>query len=82
MDRRQSLMVGLTSLAELSNEEAMDRLRGLHSEGVRFVVCANTMRQQRVTREMLVPFVEVVDSGIAELVRKQEAGWAYVKAGG
>jgi intracellular sulfur oxidation DsrE/DsrF family protein len=70
------------SFFELSNEEAMDRLRGLHSEGVRFVVCENTMRQQRLTRERLIPFVEVVDSGIAELVRKQEAGWAYVKAGG
>jgi intracellular sulfur oxidation DsrE/DsrF family protein len=69
------------SFLELSNEEAMDRLRGLHSGGVRFVVCENTMRQQRMTREMLIPFVEVVDSGLAELVRKQEAGWAYVKAG-
>jgi intracellular sulfur oxidation DsrE/DsrF family protein len=68
------------SFLELSNEEAMDRLRGLHTGGVRFAVCENSMRQQRVTPETLIPFVEVVDSGIAELVRKQEAGWAYVKA--
>ena len=29
--------------------------------------------------EDLFPFASTVDSGVAELVRKQEAGWAYIK---
>jgi intracellular sulfur oxidation DsrE/DsrF family protein len=49
---------------------------------VTFAACENTMRRMNVTREMLLPFAVTVDAGVAELVRKQEAGWAYIKAGG
>jgi len=31
--------------------------------------------------EVLVPFAAQVDSGVGELIRKQEAGWSYLKAG-
>jgi intracellular sulfur oxidation DsrE/DsrF family protein len=34
-----------------------------------------------VTQADLLPFVTTVDSGVAEVVRKQEAGWAYLKSG-
>jgi len=37
------------------------------------------MRDRNLTDEDLFPFASTVDSGVAELVRKQEAGWAYVK---
>jgi intracellular sulfur oxidation DsrE/DsrF family protein len=28
-----------------------------------------------------LPFAITVDSGVAEVVRKQEAGWSYIKSG-
>jgi intracellular sulfur oxidation DsrE/DsrF family protein len=31
-----------------------------------------------VKSEDLFPFAGEVDSGIAEIIRKQEAGWAYI----
>ena len=40
------------------------------------------MKKQNVTKDQLLPFVTTVDSGVAEVVRKQEAGWAYIKGGG
>jgi intracellular sulfur oxidation DsrE/DsrF family protein len=40
------------------------------------------MRKQNLTKEQLLPFAVTVDSGVAEVVRKQEAGWAYLKGGG
>lgn len=48
---------------------------------VRFRACSNTMRKQGIAREALAPAVEPVDSGVAEVVRLQEAGFAYVKGG-
>jgi intracellular sulfur oxidation DsrE/DsrF family protein len=36
------------------------------------------MRFYNVKTEDLFPFASQVDSGVAELARKQEAGWAYI----
>jgi intracellular sulfur oxidation DsrE/DsrF family protein len=37
------------------------------------------MRRKNIGVRDLLPFVTTVDCGIAELVRKQEAGWAYIQ---
>jgi intracellular sulfur oxidation DsrE/DsrF family protein len=37
------------------------------------------MRKRNVRKDDLLPFATTVDSGVAELVRRQEAGWSYVK---
>ncbi len=39
------------------------------------------MRAHNLTQADLVPGAEIVPAGIAEVVRKQEAGWTYIKAG-
>lgn len=56
------------------------RMEELSKGGVVFAACENTMRKKNVTKEDLMPFVTTVDSGVAEVVRKQEAGWAYLKS--
>ncbi len=67
----------------LKTDTAMrQRLEQAAAHGVTFAACQNTMRKQHVTKDDLFPFVTVVDSGVAEVVRKQEAGWSYLKAGG
>ena len=47
-------------------------------DGVKFAACANTMRAMHLTSTDLLPSAVQVDSGVAEIVRKQEAGWAYI----
>lgn len=64
------------------NTELVERMSKLAAAGVSFVACENTLRKQRIDRKALMPFVRTVDSGAAELVRKQQAGWAYLKPGG
>jgi intracellular sulfur oxidation DsrE/DsrF family protein len=49
------------------------------TQGVKLAACQNSMRDRNVKTEDLFPFASQVDSGVAELVRKQEAGWAYLK---
>jgi uncharacterized protein len=58
-----------------------ERMKQSASRGVVFAACENTMKRQNVKREELVPFARTVDSGVAELIRKQAAGWSYVRSG-
>jgi hypothetical protein len=53
-------------------------LKQLSDKGVKLLACRNAMKMRNVKTEDLFPFAGEVDSGIAEIVRKQEAGWAYV----
>jgi intracellular sulfur oxidation DsrE/DsrF family protein len=55
--------------------EAMTKL------GVVFNACENTMNKYGIKKEMLIPSVSSVPSGVAELVIKQEEGWSYIKTG-
>ncbi len=64
-----------------SDEALQERMQGLAAKGVVFAACENTMKKKNVTKADLLPFATTVDSGVAEVVRKQEAGWSYVKSG-
>ena len=63
------------------NAELAERMKRIADGGVVFAACENTMRKKNVTKADLLPFVTTVDSGVAEVVRKQEAGWSYLKSG-
>jgi intracellular sulfur oxidation DsrE/DsrF family protein len=71
---------GLGMLIAADNKHA-ERMRKLADSGVAFVACENTMRKKNVAKGQLLPFATTVDSGVAEVVRKQEQGWAYIKSG-
>lgn len=64
-----------------TNEAMRERLQLVSDAGVGFASCENTMRRMNLKREDLMPFATTVDSGVAEVVRKQEAGWSYIKSG-
>ncbi len=57
------------------------RVATLASEGVVFAACQNTMKKLGIDASQLVPAATPVDSGVAEVVRKQEGGWTYLKGG-
>jgi intracellular sulfur oxidation DsrE/DsrF family protein len=61
-----------------SNTAFEERLEQLSKSGVKLVACRNAMKTRNLKTEDLFPFAGQVDSGIAEIVRKQEAGWAYI----
>jgi intracellular sulfur oxidation DsrE/DsrF family protein len=61
--------------ADTTYEQA---LKQLSDNGVKLVACRNAMKLRNVKSEDLFPFAGQVDSGIAEMVRKQEANWAYI----
>jgi uncharacterized protein len=53
-------------------------LKKLAESGVTLAACQNAMKLMKVTTEDLFPFTVQVDAGVAELTRKQEAGWSYI----
>ena len=71
---------GLGMVVAANNKHA-ERMKKLADGGVGFIACENTMRKKKVGKEQLLPFVTTVDSGVAEVVRKQEQGWSYIKSG-
>lgn len=71
---------GLGMLIAKDNPLA-DRIKEMADAGVVFAACENTMKKKNVSKTDLPPSATTVDSGVAAVVRKQEAGWSYVKSG-
>jgi len=69
---------GLSMLLK-TNAQYEERMKKAAATGVVLAACQNSMRIQKVKTEDLMPFAAQVDSGVAELIRKQEAGWSIVK---
>jgi intracellular sulfur oxidation DsrE/DsrF family protein len=72
---------GLDLLTKKGGAEFEARLKSAADSGIAFMACRNSMRHLNVKESDLFPFVGQVDSAVVELVRKQETGWAYIKAG-
>ena len=53
----------------------------LAKKGVVFNACENTMGKYGITKQMLIPSVFTVPSGVGEVILKQEQGWSYLRAG-
>ncbi len=63
-----------------SERELAARIDALKGMGVRFLVCAYTLRERKIDRDTLYGVTEddVVPSGAAELARLQGMGFAYI----
>jgi intracellular sulfur oxidation DsrE/DsrF family protein len=57
------------------------KIREMKARGVDFVACENTLRDRNMKREEIVKEARMVPVGVLELVRRQEQGWSYIKAG-
>ena len=68
---------GLNMLLK-KNTAYEEQLKKLADGGVTLAACQNAMKFLNVKTEDLFPFASQVDSGVAELVRKQKDGWQYI----
>jgi intracellular sulfur oxidation DsrE/DsrF family protein len=55
------------------------KIAELAATGVLFKACENTIRERKIDRSTILSQAGTVPSGVAEVVIKQEAGWAYLK---
>ena len=54
-------------------------IQRLSQQGVRFLVCSNSLNNFGIAQEDLVAPCEAINAGIVELIRLQAEGYAYVK---
>ena len=48
--------------------------------GVKINACQNTMQGMKLTPADILPDVGYVPSGVVEVMRKQQQGWAYIRS--
>ena len=63
----------------LADSGPREQVEALLGQGVEFKQCRNTLRRNEATEDDLVDGVEVVPSGVGELTRLQDEGYAYIK---
>jgi intracellular sulfur oxidation DsrE/DsrF family protein len=47
--------------------------------GVAVVACENTMKNQKLSRDDMLPRIGYVDAGVVELIKRQKEGYAYIR---
>jgi uncharacterized protein len=55
------------------------RIAELREKGVRFLLCNNSLTNLGLKQDELIEGCEVVPTGIVELIRLQQEGFAYIK---
>ncbi len=68
-----------------TDPEKISVIEQLASAGVNFIACRNSLTSMCqdgvacIKEDLLPPFVAVVPAGITEIIRREKAGYAYVK---
>lgn len=68
------------ALVDAKNPFAEEIQQFIKEKEVVFAVCENTLKQKNIDKASLMPNLEFVPMGVAEIVTKQEQGWSYIKA--
>jgi intracellular sulfur oxidation DsrE/DsrF family protein len=72
---------GLSMLSDAeSDPELAEKIDALKAEGVRFLICANTLTSRKLTLDQLygAEDEDVVPSGVAEIARLEQQGFVYL----
>mgnify|MGYP006306601881 CR=1 FL=1 len=56
-----------------------DKIEKLSNQGVKFLICNNTLSKKGIDPSELLKVCEIIPAGIVTLVQLQKEGYAYVK---
>ena len=56
-----------------------DQIASLANRGVKFTICANTIRGKKIPKEKINEHAEIIPSGVAHVAHLQQKGYLYVK---
>ena len=71
------ILINGEAVAQATSQSDIDLC--LLARDVNIAVCANSLRQRGITQDQLQGGLEVVASGVVELVKRQHEGFAYIK---
>lgn len=56
-----------------------DQIAALANRGVKFEICANTIRGKKIPKEKINEYAKIVPSGVAEIANLEQKGYVYIK---
>ncbi len=56
-----------------------DTIASLANRGVKFQICANTIRGKKIDKNKISEFAEIVPSGVAQVAEREKNGYVYIK---
>ena len=56
-----------------------DTIASLANRGVKFTICANTIRGKKISKNKINENAEIIPSGVAHVAHLQQKGYLYVK---
>jgi intracellular sulfur oxidation DsrE/DsrF family protein len=56
-----------------------DTIASLANRGVKFEICANTIRGKKIDKNKISEYAEIVPSGVAQVADLQQKGYLYIK---
>ena len=62
-----------------ADSSVRDRIDAALKTGVSVNACQNTMRGMKLVPADMLPAIGYVPSGVVEVMRKQQKGWAYIR---
>ena len=63
-----------------SDSPMKQRIADALKSGVKVNACQNTMNGMKLTPADMLPEIGYVPSGVVEVMRKQQQGWAYIRS--
>jgi len=64
-----------------SRSTQKEGIQRLSNSGINFVACEFTLKQRKVEKTEIMPVSGFTPYGLVEIIRRQEEGWSYIKAG-
>ena len=55
------------------------RIASAMRSGIRVVACENTMTNQKLGKDDMLPSIGYVQAGVTQLMKRQQQGWAYIR---
>ena len=63
---------------EKKEKEIVSRIDALMQYDVEFVACSKSMETKKIEKKDLIDGIEIVSSGVAEIIEREQEGWNYI----
>ena len=61
------------------DSEVANRINEAMGDGVKVVACENTMTNNKIAKDDMLPKIGYVKAGVVEIMQKQQQGYAYLR---
>jgi intracellular sulfur oxidation DsrE/DsrF family protein len=61
------------------DSEVANRINEALAEGVKVIACENTMTNNKIAKDDMLPKIGYVKAGVVEIMQKQQQGYAYLR---